>query len=432
MKQNRQLPPLAKSPTSMAINFAGIAVFLTCLVVLNHNRELVSTQVAGYLLLLSLCGPILLLESVLLKTYRNRSTGLSFEREFVVNPHRVLLKLVGLYMTVFVSLAFYWLWPVYGTIGYRQYFFFLWDLLPAFLVLSIPYIVLIDGYMEKPEDGYYQAGLFFSGRLSRVDYKIFGNHLRGWLIKIFFLPLMYNGLMANFEMLLSLDSQQIAVALTQDFSEFFRLGELLLFTVDLLIITCGYMLTIRFFDTHIRSAEPTLLGWVVALQCYPPFWNFTGEYYLAYKPEMNWHDWLQGSAVYPVWGCAILLLLGIYVWASVPFGMRFSNLTNRGIITNGPYRFCKHPAYVSKNLAWWLISMPFMVNASAVDAIRQSLLLLLLNGIYLLRAKTEERHLSVDPDYVRYAEAMEQRSVFAWLGRICPLFRFRSGRLFNM
>ena len=43
---------------------------------------------------------------------------------------------------------------------------------------------------------------------------------------------------------------------------------------------------------------------------------------------------------------------------------RFSNLTHRGIITNGPYRYSKHPAYLAKNLSWWLVSMPFMITVS--------------------------------------------------------------------
>jgi len=34
---------------------------------------------------------------------------------------------------------------------------------------------------------------------------------------------------------------------------------------------------------------------------------------------------------------AVLLLMGGYAWATMAFGCRFSNLTNRGIVTRGPY-----------------------------------------------------------------------------------------------
>ena len=63
--------------------------------------------------------------------------------------------------------------------------------------------------------------------------------------------------------------------------------------------------------------------------------------------------------LYTLWGSAILALVAIYVWATIAFGARFSNLTHRGIITAGPYRFTKHPAYLAKNLSWWLITLPF-------------------------------------------------------------------------
>ena len=53
-------------------------------------------------------------------------------------------------------------------------------------------------------------------------------------------------------------------------------------------------------------------------------------------------------------------MLSVYGWAALSFGIRFSNLTHRGIITSGPYRFTKHPAYVAKNISWWLISIPFL------------------------------------------------------------------------
>jgi len=119
--------------------------------------------------------------------------------------------------------------------------------------------------------------------------------------------------------------------------------------------------------------------------------------------------------LYGLWGMAILTLTGIYVWATVSFGARFSNLTHRGIITNGPYRWSKHPAYIAKGLSWWLISVPFLAHGGALEALRHGLLLLALNGVYFLRAKTEERHLSRDPVYVDYACWIEAHGLFRWL-----------------
>lgn len=202
----------------------------------------------------------------------------------------------------------------------------------------------------------------------------------------------------------------------------------LIYTVDLGFISVGYLMTMKIFDSNIRTAEPTILGWLVALQCYQPFWGFSSSNYLRYDNNFWANLWASNQAMYTIWGVSILVLLFIYVWGSITFGLRFSNLTNRGILTNGPYRFCMHPAYVSKNLSWWLISVPFLSQASPWDAVRQSILLLLVNIIYYLRAVTEERHLSQDPNYVRYGLAMNRRSVFRGLFRIFPFMKYNPKR----
>jgi len=112
--------------------------------------------------------------------------------------------------------------------------------------------------------------------------------------------------------------------------------------------------------------------------------------------------------------------MAIYSLSTITFGIRFSNLTHRGILTNGPYRFTKHPAYVSKNIGWWMVSVPFLSQMGAADALRHSALLLALNIIYGLRAYTEERHLSRDPVYREYALWMDQHGMF----RNVPFMRY--------
>jgi len=103
------------------------------------------------------------------------------------------------------------------------------------------------------------------------------------------------------------------------------------------------------------------------------------------------------------------------MWSTAAFGLRFSNLTHRGIITNGPYRWSKHPAYIAKNLSWWLISVPFIAGAGWMQAVQSCLLLAGVNLIYFLRAKTEERHLGSDPVYRDYARFIDRHGLFASL-----------------
>ena len=110
--------------------------------------------------------------------------------------------------------------------------------------------------------------------------------------------------------------------------------------------------------------------------------------------------------------------------SSTAFGLRFSNLTNRGILTNGPYRWSKHPAYIAKNLTWWMIAIPFINEAGTDEAVRLSILMAFVNLIYFMRARTEERHLSNDPAYVTYAIAMNERALLSPLARLIPSLKY--------
>jgi protein-S-isoprenylcysteine O-methyltransferase Ste14 len=123
-----------------------------------------------------------------------------------------------------------------------------------------------------------------------------------------------------------------------------------------------------------------------------------------------------------LWGAWLVFLTGVYAWATVAFGFRFSNLTHRGILTHGPYAWTKHPAYVSKNLFWWFAVLPFLaVTGNPVDMVRNTVICALVSAVYYWRARTEERHLSSDPTYVEYAEWMARNGpIPRLLARLTP------------
>jgi protein-S-isoprenylcysteine O-methyltransferase Ste14 len=109
---------------------------------------------------------------------------------------------------------------------------------------------------------------------------------------------------------------------------------------------------------------------------------------------------------------SMLLCIGIYVWASLALGWRASNLTNRGIVTTGPYRWLRHPAYAAKNISWWIGAAPLLIRYACSD--RWCLVPVIVgtaawSGIYVLRAITEERHLGSDPDYRAYRARVRWR-----------------------
>ncbi len=409
--------PIPASATHGGIVFLGLVAFLLSLFSVKFLNLFNNVVDQALFVCFSTAAIIFIFEFILLKSYRRPSTGLNFD---ISNPSylRTLIKFLGLLGSLGFIAFLYWLFPEYHGDFYNQYYTMLARVFPYFLLLSLPYIYFVDRYQIDPLDSYYQMGQLCLFNFEKVEWRPLKNHLLGWLIKGFFLPLMFTYLTQDITNFNKVDFSKL-----NDFKSYFDFLYDLIFTIDVGIVSIGYMMSFRLTDSHLRSAEPTFLGWFVALFCYQPFWSMFSRQYIDYDHHKGWAFWFSDSPLmYQVWGCTILLLFSIYVWSSLNFGCRFSNLTHRGILTNGPYRWTKHPAYISKCIAWWLISLPFLVSESGADSLRRSLLLLILTGVYFLRARTEERHLSQDPVYVQYAEWIQENGLIARL-KVALFFR---------
>jgi protein-S-isoprenylcysteine O-methyltransferase Ste14 len=182
--------------------------------------------------------------------------------------------------------------------------------------------------------------------------------------------------------------------------------------LDVFFFTIGYLVEHPSLNNDIRSVDPTWLGWAVALACYPPFNGLVVQVLGWGGTEFpQFSDPLAHVAV----NSLLLVLMAIYSWASVALNLKASNLTHRGIISHGPYRFVRHPAYVCKNAAWWLGTIPALIatwQVSAWDAMMIAGSALAWSAIYILRAMTEEDHLRrVDREYDAYCEKVCYRFI---------------------
>lgn len=409
-----QRPP---SSSCFALNALCCFIFFASVYVL-HDQEMPLD-----LPTLAILVGVALLPQVVRDLYLQNRIG-AYKPIRAVNPTRVLLKITGLYAT-FAFVAFlYWLLPEYGGTFYGQYYDILTDALPWLMGLAIPYFLWFDRCQPQPEDGMWQMGNLVCLRFKAVDLRYIGEHLKAWIVKAFFLPLMITYAIGNMQSFFDADPSSGFFLHIYDFSYHF------IFTIDLLFATFGYIMTFRVLNTQIFSAEPTVLGWAVCLAGYMPFWEgLLYPRYFNYDDSISWVEFTGGNYNFMCfWGGCILVLIALYTLSTIAFGYRFSNLTYRGIITGGTYRFTKHPAYVFKNLSWWLISVPFLSDAAWTDAIRHSILLFGVNTIYFLRARTEENHLSNYPEYVAYAEWMNEHSIFRWFGKKIPYLRYSRER----
>ncbi len=358
-------------------------------------------------------APMITASLMVLRTHRRASAGLGRSPEPGIPWGRWGIKALGM-AGVFGCLACaYGIIPEYG----RQFYAPVWRALAhagwPLAVACGAYFVWAEPRADEPRDGAWHAGLVLVGRFREVDGGVLWQFALGWLVKGFYLPLMMAGAAEQLARL-----AQSGVGL-EDFGRLYTGLLNLLFAADVTFGAVGYVLTVRALDSHTRGVDGTITGWASAVVCYVPFSAWVWGRYLDYKGPVTWDEWLGGHPwMLVTWGMGILLLMAVYVWATVAFGCRFSNLTHRGVVACGPYRLMRHPAYVAKNLAWWLMYVPFAAHATPEASGRACACLLLTNLIYAIRARTEEAHLLRDPAYAAYWSWVEAHGMMAQLRQL--------------
>ncbi|OGH55973.1 MAG: hypothetical protein A3G34_04720 [Candidatus Lindowbacteria bacterium RIFCSPLOWO2_12_FULL_62_27] len=227
----------------------------------------------------------------------------------------------------------------------------------------------------------------------------------GILVEAFFLPLMTVFLSMQYAQL-SIHLGRLAGGAPGGFAYWETVYRILfhsLYLMDVALAIAGYALPSRWLDNKIRSVEPTFVGWLSAISCYPPFNEMIFRYMVfEQNPE---YQIIHSEPVLLALMALDLFFMGLYVWATMAFGFRFSNLTHRGVIARGPYAYLRHPAYAGKNLSWWVETIPYLGNPVYLVS------LIGWNIIYVLRATTEEDHLERDPEYRAYAEQVRYRFI---------------------
>jgi protein-S-isoprenylcysteine O-methyltransferase Ste14 len=273
-----------------------------------------------------------------------------------------------------------------------------------YLIIGLPLNIVADKKRgHKPELIVKGILSFFKKKKISKEQKtaiLFGT------VKIFYTPLMLNFFFGNYYGAVSFVESLFRTGVSsfnfrQDFNKIFSV----IFGIDTLFFAFGYLFEHKWLKNVVRSVEPTALGWAVALASYPPFNSVTAKYLGWYSSDyffvpVDWIDYL--------FKILITLLLLLYLWATLSLGTKASNLTNRGTVSKGAYKYIRHPAYTGKMLAWWIM---------ALSAFSWGALFSLLGWttIYFMRAITEERHLSKDRDYRRYAKKTPYRFIPGWI-----------------
>ncbi len=372
---------------------------------------------------------------------RNRRFG-AFLIECAVNYALDLAILAG-------ALFFFTFANEYGAMNrnpyYRPFFVLLnivWDL---YLYWGFPYVALTrllqyDPEADRREPTYLllKTIVWLLGRfhildlLKKLDLFDIGSDgnvntfgagdkkiLLALFVKMFFVPLMtvfftdqFTHLVGNWRYVLAVLAG-IKENVRFGIIDFYNVAFTVIFSIDVGLAWCGYALSTRWLKNTCLSVEPTLLGWTVALLCYPPFQHFLGIYFTI--PSEKGFLTMPHPWVVALFAVLSIMSYLVYMSATVVFGLRFSNLTHRGIIRTGAYAVIRHPAYAAKNFSWWCVMMPYViyqaVSQNTPAVLIQVLGLAGMTGLYYLRAVTEERHLSIDPAYREYCKEVPHRFI---------------------
>lgn len=338
-------------------------------------------------------------------------------------------------LLAYLALYFYTKISVFHFVLYSGKWAVQWFEWSPCLVLTTPKILLFVF-------GFYSAFMFFrclsdeSFSKSRLVFLSVASFLSGkslgycekqaclqTLVKFLFLPFVINIVISDFSFLNFKFMDAVTYyGLSQAQRDFMYPDVLaILLKVVLMIVYCfdvvpfvvGYLTDSTALGNKVKSVDSTLLGWGCCFACYAPFNTAVSSFFPSVVPESV----LPFEGVpYLHYGVTLLsvVLLGLYASASVSLGWKASNLTSRGVVDTGLYAYVRHPAYVCKNAAWWVLSLAWAVHQYLSGGVFWYALfsLAVWTYIYYLRAVTEERHLlASDPDYLKYSQRVRYRFI---------------------
>lgn len=430
----QSLPP---SASSFLINLFGGFCYIASVVIslkIDPQREIIHLCLTG---LLSALIPIVLCELFFLKVHRRKRVDLHPPRN--KSRERLAVKLLGYYATLAFVFFLYVLIPEYDKAFYQDALMILLFAMVAYMIGGWLYITEFDPRLKDPEDGYWNFGNALLGRWKKIDRRKLTAHFRSTILRAYFLPVMLCYFVFWTSMFMSERDALVQEAMPDMAAVsgiwIIKIMIMIYFVfacINSLFATIGYLMATKALDSDIQSTDPTFFGWFICLICYAPFWEvlFIQSYFLSLYDNPAWHEWLAGFPIWVIatWGVLTISFMCLESFTTLTFGMRFSNLTYRGLITEGPLRFTKHPQYVFKMLNRFFCLMPFLSPFGLFGMAQNMIMFAGLCMIYFFRARTEENHLSRYPEYVEYANWMNRHGALKRLADRLPFLHYSEAR----
>lgn len=348
--------------------------------------------------------------------------------------HLTMLGICGYLLLMMIT---YLIIPEYKNEQY-DYFHLTFILGAPVFILTIGFFYLpyVMKWLNTEQNAYENFGQLLVGKFNKVDKPLLSILSQSLLLRGFFIPFMVMVLFLAIEAIFKDDSiaQQL---FHEDFEWSLAKASQIILTIYYFLIlldvsmgTLGYICVTKSLNADIRSFDPKFIGWFSCLVCYPPFWDIVNKtFLLTLLASLQWEAIFEGQEIVLfVWSLLIVLSGGLEAISGATFGIRFSNIAYRGLNTTGPYKFSKHPQYIAKIFHRIFVIIPFIGYISWLNWFAGMVGFAVLCLLYFLRARTEENHLTVFPEYVAYANAMNEKGIFRWFGKTFPVFAYDEER----
>jgi protein-S-isoprenylcysteine O-methyltransferase Ste14 len=182
----------------------------------------------------------------------------------------------------------------------------------------------------------------------------------------------------------------------------------ILWLIDVLNACVAYCLESRWLENRSRSIDLTAGGWLVCLSCYVPLNQITGAVF-PFSPNVATNQ--VSDLIYTNMGFFYALkifetcLTGVHIYADTSLGTSGANITLKKLQTRGAYGIVRHPGTTTKVTLWLVQSLFYRRFWQAKYLFGYSMWATL----YVLRALTEERHLSKFDEYRAYMKKVKYR-----------------------
>ncbi len=337
---------------------------------------------------------------------------------------RALARYLIWLLVLYGGYQLYLLVPLYVGPPHHSTHQFFETFLYWYLWLGLPYFALTLTFKASRTEDFYDPAV----RFIHVGRQILLRTLRGdslrsvfyvlrkpynrkvflnLLMRAYFIPVMVEQITPTAISTLNLLYQQLADH--QWLTLFFMLSAML-WLLDIINATVAYTLESRWLENRSRSIDLTLGGWLVCLSVYSPLNEVTGSLF-AFAPYVasgRIDDLLIGSVMFFYIVKALEFgILVIHIYSDTSLGPSVANITLKKLQTRGPYALIRHPGTTTKLLLWLVQSAAYR----KFWTVKFLFGYFMWGVIYVLRALTEERHLSKFAEYRTYRKKVKYRFI---------------------